>query len=312
MSTTKPIVLNKAIAIITNNTCNLTCNQCGTLQCYNFTDSYNWNTNANYYQKWAEIADFPQIDLLGGEPFLNRDLYNWAKNIKTLWPKSVVTIGTNGTLLNLSKNIQLTRDLFDLDVSLVISTHAQADYSLHEQYLWSIVEPFKHEINIVEVEKSIGIAVNKLWTRSNKTLFRHALVDKMFSNYVKKFENNTLILDDGDPVLSHEKCIFNTNCYTIQNGLFYKCPLVFNYAIMKHKVNYEDRAYPILESYKACSPFDDIENITQFFNRLDKPINACSLCAFDKKENPTEAWVPVTYDKSMKKAFKGSTKYDAG
>lgn len=313
MSTSKPVVLNKAVAIITNNTCNLTCSQCGTLQCYNFNDSYSWVNNEKYYRKWAEIADFPQIDLLGGEPFLNQDLYNWAKNIKNLWPDSVVTVGTNGTLLHLSKNIDLTRKLFDLDVSLIISTHAKDEYSRHEEYLWKIVEPFKNEIEIVDLgsDSKTRIEINKLWTRNGKTIVRHALVDKMFPNYVKKLENNTLILDDGDPVLSHENCMYNTNCYTIQTGLFYKCPLVFNYAIMKYKINYEDRAYPILESYKACSPFDDITEIEKFFSDLPKPITACSLCAFDKKKNPTEAWVPVTYDKTMKKAFKGSTKYDA-
>jgi len=301
-----------SVAIITNNTCNLTCNNCGTLQNYNFNDLYSWEQNAKSMIKWAEIAEFDNIDVLGGEPYLNPHLYSWAKNIKELWPYANVRVSTNGTLLHLDKNILLTRKLLNVDVGLVVSTHTTDEFDLHEQYLWNIVEPFKDKIRVEQNHHIVGDImssdIEKIWYYEDKIIFAHILVDRMFPNYVQEVKDNTVILDDGDPVKSHEQCIFNTQCYTIQDGLLYKCPLVFNYAIMKDLVNYEDRAYPLLDSYKACSPFDDIAVVKDFFNTLHHPIEACRLCAFDKKVNPTEQWVPVKMDKSMKKAFKGATK----
>lgn len=301
-----------AIAVITNNTCNLTCNNCGTLQNYNFTDTYTWEKNAEHMKKWAEIAYFPHIDLLGGEPLLNPDIYNWGKNVKELWPDSVVKIQTNGTLLHLKRIINVVRKLFDLGVELTVSTHTKDEYELHRQYLWNIVQPFKDKIKIEQTvdrnHDAMDIDLEQIWVKDGRQIIQHILVDHMFPNYIKEVKDNTVILDDSDPVESHNSCPFSTACFTIQDGLFYKCPLVFNYAIMKHRVNYEDRAYPLLDAYEACSPFDPIEKIASFFSNLHKPIEACRLCAYDKKANNNKMAIPVTFDKSYKKAFKGATK----
>lgn len=300
------------IAIITNNTCNLTCNNCGTLQNYNFTDVSSWAKNEKYIRKWAEIAHFDDIDLLGGEPFLNPELYTWAKNVKELFPNTTVKVSTNGTLLHLEKNIYLARKLVELGVKIVVSTHDEKDWESHHQCLLKIAEPFIDKVNIERSGTPDGDIMQDTyqhtWTMNNDFLFLHILVHKMYPNYVVEVKDNTVILDDGDPVKSHENCIFNVNCMAIQEGLFYKCPAVMNYAVMKHRVNYEDRAYPLLDSYKACSPFQPFEEIEEFFNSLHNPIPACRLCAFDKKINPTSMERPVTFDKSYKKAFKGATK----
>jgi len=302
------------VAIITNNTCNLTCNNCGTLQNYNFNDVSNWAQNEKYIRKWAEIAHFDDIDLLGGEPFLNPELYTWAKNVKGLFPNTTVKVSTNGTLLNLDKNIFLSRKIVDLGVAIIVSTHTAEDYELHREWIHKIAEPFINDLKIERIftpsEDIIHDTVQEIykWKDSGALVFSHVLVDRMYPNYILEVKDNTVILDDGDPIKSHEKCIFNVNCMAIQEGLFYKCPSVTNYAIMKNLVNYEDRAYPILDSYKACSPFQPIEEIKEFFESLYEPIDACRLCAFDKKINPTTMERPVTFDKSYKKAFKGATK----
>lgn len=305
------IASSENIAIIINNTCNLTCNACGTLQCYNFKGTYRWSEESHFYEKWAEIANFPHIDILGGEPYLNPELYEWCYNIRRLWPDSELNIQTNGTLLHLPKNIEITRKIFDLNIGIIVSCHDRADYEKFEGYLWKIFEDCKNEITVEDVVNDEGKDVamtsdiSRSWKRNGKHLVHHVLVDKMFPNYVKELRNGVLYLDDGDPVKSHENCVYATNCYTIQRGLFYKCPLVFNYAEMKTQVKYEERAYPLLNAYKECSPYDKIEDIEKFFNNLDKPISACSLCAFEKKKEPLKQWVEVTFDKSFKKAFKG-------
>jgi hypothetical protein len=80
---------------------------------------------------------------------------------------------------------------------------------------------------------------------------------------------------------------------------------VLNYDELKTQTYYEERAYPLLEDYKALTVDQDKETMQDFFNNIGKSIPACSLCAMHKKPTPKEQTVDVTFDKNRKKAFKG-------
>lgn len=290
------------ICIIINNTCNMTCNNCGTLQCYNFNGTYRWSEEKDLYEKWAEVADFPEIDIMGGEPYLNPELLDWALNIKRLWPNSIVNVGTNGTLLHTAKNIKITRKFIDAGVILSVSGH---DINLAEKILsdiWNIFEPYKDEI---QTKQDADNKEMICFYKNGRMIAKYHPVYFMYPNYVKRIKDGTLYLDDGDAEESHKNCIYSTNCYTLQKGLFYKCPLVTNYAELKTQVRYEERAIPLIEKFKPCSPYSNKEEIESFFEKLDKPIDACKLCAFEKKKDPLKPNRPVTFDKSMKKEFRG-------
>lgn len=301
------------VAIIINNTCNLTCNSCASLQCYNFRGVYLWSEESAIYEQWARIAHFPNIDILGGEPFLNPELLTWCANIRRLWPNSEISVQTNGTLLGLPRNRELARQILDLGVSLYVSCHIKDDYPVIEQYLHDIFHGYRHVV--VEDQEDIdGIAdfrvdafVGRTWTVDNWIAVEHILVDQMHPNYIKGVVNNTVVMNGGgDRESSHSLCPYATNCYTIQRGLLYKCPAVFNYAEARHQVQYQKFADDILSRYKACSPYDDKTSIEKFFLSMDSSIEACTLCAFDQVKDPRLAWVPVTFDKSYKHAFQGN------
>lgn len=289
------------LAITINNTCNLTCNNCGTAQCYNFKGVYKWEETAHLYEKWASLIDIPNIDILGGEPYLNPDLLEWTVNIRKLWSNSRIGVISNGTLLNIEKNIDTTRKFLDNNITLMVCTHALTDYDKHDNYILNILAPYLNEIEIVydPVEEFTR------YIRNNETLIAHKLVDKMYRNYIKEVKDGVIYLSDSDPVKSHENCIWAQNCFNIQKGLLYKCPVVTNYAEAKTQVKYESRAVDLLEKYKACSPFDDIRNVELFIKNISSVIPQCSLCPYDSIPDATERLIPVTFNKEWKKAFKG-------
>ncbi len=289
------------LAIVINNTCNLTCNNCGTAQCYNFKGVFRWDETAHLYEKWSSLIDIPNIEILGGEPYLNPDLLEWTINIKKLWSNSRVGVISNGTLLNIEKHIDTTRKFLNNQITLMVCTHSLEDYNKHADYILKILEPYINEIEIVYDK-------NEKFTRyikNSQTLISHKLVDEMYRSYFKEVKDGVMYLSDSDPVKSHENCIWAQNCFTIQKGLLYKCPLVTNYAEAKTQVKYEQRATDLLEKYKACSPFDQQTQIEKFINDLPKVIPQCSLCPFDKMPNAKEQLFPVTFNKEWKKAFKG-------
>ena len=300
------------VAIIINNTCNLSCNSCASLQCYNFSGTYLWSAQAAIYQQWSRVADFPNIDILGGEPFLNPELLEWCTNIRALWPHSEISVQTNGTLLGLPHNRELSRQIISLGVSLYISCHAASDYPVIEQYLHDIFSGYAH-VSIQDQEDIDGVAayrtepfLGRTWSIDGRVVVNHLLVDLMHPNYIRGVDHNTVRMGSGgDRELSHSLCPYSTNCYTLQHGLLYKCPAVFNYAAAQHQVHYEPHADAILSKYRACSPYDTAEQIEKFFSSMDSSIEACTLCAFDTVKDPRLAWVPVTFDKSFKKQFQG-------
>ncbi len=297
----KIVVNDYPLAIITNNTCNLTCSNCGSINNYNFNGVSRWNTLKHYYEKWSEIIEFSEIDILGGEPFLNPDLEQWAMGIKTLWPTAWLSIGTNGTLLKLDKNIKLCRRLIDAGIIIKVSCHSRDHYREIENSFWKIFQG----LDITEQEDFSDNAESKRrFLKDGKVIAEIHEVYYFFPNFTKEVKNGIIYLDQGDQEASHNNCIYSTSTFAIQDGLFYKCPLVYTYAQGKKQFNYEPYARALLEQYKACSPYDSQEKILDFFANLTKSIPQCQLCAFEKKTRATDKWIPIVFDKSNKKMFK--------
>lgn len=301
------------VAIIINNTCNLTCNSCASLQCYNLSGTYLWSDQAAIYTQWSRVAHFPNIDILGGEPFLNPQLLAWCTNIRALWPHSEISVQTNGTLLGLPHNRELCRQIIDLGVSLYVSCHAASDYPVIEQSLHDVFSAYAH-VTVQDQQDIDGTAayrtapfVGRSWSIDGRVMADHLLIDLMHPTYTRGVDHNTVRMRrGGDRETSHSLCPYAVNCYTLQHGLLYKCPAVFNHAAAQHQVHYEPDDAAILSQYRACSPYDTAEQIETFFSSMHSSIEACTLCAFDRVKDSRLAWVPVTFDKSFKKQFQGT------
>lgn len=98
--------LNYSEFYITN-VCNLNCTNCNRFNNYAFSGHYHWADYADQYQQWAKLINIKHIGILGGEPFLNPEIFEWVDGIADLWPNSKLRIITNGTQL------QRYPDLYD-------------------------------------------------------------------------------------------------------------------------------------------------------------------------------------------------------
>lgn len=54
-------------------------------------------TTKIFIKKWAEAVEFEDLCIIGGEPTLNLDMWNWVEGVRGLWPNSAITITSNGT-----------------------------------------------------------------------------------------------------------------------------------------------------------------------------------------------------------------------
>ena len=56
------------------NVCNLNCDNCNRFNNFAFSGHYRWADYESSFKEWSKIIDFPEIAIIGGEPFANPDL----------------------------------------------------------------------------------------------------------------------------------------------------------------------------------------------------------------------------------------------
>lgn len=122
------------------NVCNLNCSECNRLNNYKFSGHYKWSDVEQDYARWSRSIEPGFINILGGEPFLNRDLPNWIRGLRNLWPIPRINIATNGTMLHLYNN--LYDILLENRTGLNISAHNRKRYQpLVEQIKQLLKDP---------------------------------------------------------------------------------------------------------------------------------------------------------------------------
>ena len=286
----------KEVAIHLGNVCNLTCDQCLTLSNYNFRGWFSWKEHEEYYKRWGEILTIDTLALLGGEPYLNLDLLEWAKNLKQIWPNSYLYVETNGTLLHLEKNVKISRSLLDLGVMIRISCHDLKDY---ENILNSVKNILSYKKNIHTLEYRDKNLATLEFYETDKKLVQLVECNYFFKNYVKEVKNKVIHLYRSDAIENHSHCVIN-DCFTFLKGKLYKCPLVYTFAEAKSQFQFDTYTSNLLNLYEPCSPFDRIDSIEKFIMELDKVIPQCELCNFRSLKNKENIF-PIKMDKKQKK-----------
>lgn len=286
-----------SLAIQINHVCNLTCSGCATLNHINFRGHYRLKDREPYLEKWSKIADFEEISIVGGEPYLSPDLVEYGIKVRELWPNAEIDVSTNGTLLFLDKNIEKTKELIKQNILIKISCHSLDHLEKIEQSVHKILDGCDR---IEEVVTPMG-QHRKDYFKGSQRVFMVTIFDNFFEPWYKELKDGTVYLHglDNDPVASYNSCL--ANCLTMIDKFLFTCALTSTYFAGKHQFKYEEHAKELLDQYVPCSPDDDIESIKQWFDNLGKPIAQCSLCAMDKRERPNEIWVPIKFDKSLKK-----------
>lgn len=283
------------------NVCNLTCSHCHTLSNYNFQGWFPWKDHASYYEEWSKKVHFPEISLIGGEPFLNKELLIWAENIKRLWPNSNFLVETNGTFIKLDK-LQLISDLLDMGFKIKISAHSSELYNQIKKNVLDILQSLKSNFEIHNCVEN-DLSMEKILC-DGRILFEFQKVYEFLPSTASLIENGNLYFTLGDEKSNHDSCMFN-DCYTMMHGLLYKCQFTATYAASKKIFKYENHEVRnILDQYLPCSPFDHQEEIKSFIDNITDPISSCKACTYSGNLSIYERVQPIIFNKKDKKFLK--------
>lgn len=265
------------------NRCNLDCAYCNRLNNYNFKGHYELDAYRELYTQWSKIIQFQKLSILGGEPLLHKDLFNWILFLNKTWPKSEIEIVTNGTILNKVKGLYNCITSLDTTVLLDINVHnfSQLD-KINDNVREFLCDDFdrnptdNHSYDNLYTHKNLEVTVRKATAQ-------HAAV-------IKKTDNG-LSVHNSDVNKAHDVCTMKY-CHHFVDGKLYKCgiPVVVKEFAKQHKVNFTKDQIEILKTNVGLS-VDDVKSMDQnkLNDTLRQPISFCNFCPEEITYNEIEA-----------------------
>lgn len=261
------------------NACNLMCYGCNHWSNYGFQEIFDRKTLKDWATPWASRLIPERINLLGGEPLLNKETEQIVSDYAKLFPKSKLKLFTNGFLL--SKNLQLKEVLEKTDTSLVITLHSR-----DERYL----KKLKKEI----------LSLNDWGSTSHKkkTWFRTVYdiggveveIRDMKNHWYKTYTGdgyNAKPYADNNPKKSWEICVSKESVQLYKYNL-YKCgPIAYlNDFLDKYNLS-NDPDWISYYNYKPLKSKCTESELSKFLSTKEE--NICNMCPtnpkyFDDKE----------------------------
>lgn len=226
--------------------CNLNCKGCGHFSpLFGKNDFYDLNQFRRDIRTLSEKLDLITFRLLGGEPFIKKDLEEYIKIARHYFPKTNIRIVTNALPIpSLPQSLldSLRKNKICIDISLYAPT-----------------------------QKIIGEIKNTL-DRSGIVYNNSALVDK-HSKVIETFGRRLKLKGTSDPMRALTNC-GSQNCRFLRNGKLYKCPL--DALIYKYAETFGLDNFPASVGLDIYAP-----NFVSLLRQLDQhnPIPLCAWCS---------------------------------
>jgi organic radical activating enzyme len=240
-------VITKIIEIHASHICNFKCESCSHFSFATYGKNLNHIDLENQLKIWSQKIYPSEVKVLGGEPFLNKDLESILKICKKYFPNSLLRIATNGLLIKKSKiNLNIFKESL---ISLEISIHDNTD-------------DYKNEL----FENIKVLNENKIPFRYINSIKNWRRMHKIENNIITPFQDNN----------QRQSWLTCDSKYYPQlfDNKIYKCPPTTYINLVKRQ-QLSDLFKPMLE-YKPLEHTSSLEEIVLFLNKEDE--NICSLC----------------------------------
>jgi len=261
------------------NACNLHCDGCNHWSNYNFKEIFSNEVLYKWAKPWAKRLSPERINLLGGEPLLNKECEQIISTYRELFPDSVIKLFTNGLLL--SKQEWLYECLKRNNIVLVITFHSK-----NKVYK----AKFKKELQFLQTWGKAKL-IKETWFRKVYNIKKVEVeIRYMSGHWYKTYKGNginAVPYTDNNPSKSWENCI-SKDSMQLYNGNLFKCgPIAYlNDFLDKYglKNKSEWKSY---SKYKGLTPNCTDNELNKFLKRKDEFI--CNMCpANPEKMNDKE------------------------
>lgn len=252
------------LEIHVSHSCNLNC-----VSCSHFSDQKHKGVVSieeleDWCGLWPQKIQPMEINLLGGEPTLNKNLMYLIYFIRSKWQKSKINLITNGFFLNNHELLPVV--LEKTKCNLIISIH-------HDS--------LEYTNKIEEIKKTI-----EKWKQKNRFNVEWR---ESYKNWKILFKNKGSAMtpfQDNDPKKSWQNCE-SKHTKQLFKGKIWKCPPLAYLDMQNEKYNMDK----IWSEYLKYRPADIKMNYKELFDFLNlQEETYCSMCPANpqkvKKPNP--------------------------
>ena len=236
--------------------CNLTCEGCAHFSNHGHQGIISYEELKQWFSHWHKRISPTTMDILGGEPLLNKKIVDIVYLTREMWDDSnlkLLNLQTNGMLLY--KYPDLPKALKETNIRLTLSKHGNSGSYLEKfNAAEKIMNDWKQEYGI---ETGIADCYNHWFT--------------LYKGYGK----NITPFEDNDPQKSWDNCITGQDCFTLNDNSIYKCaPLAYlPHQASKYKIS---NKWDYYLTYTPLQPGCTDEELAEFFSR--KCESYCSMC----------------------------------
>jgi len=253
------------------NVCNLTCSDCRTFNNFDLKGRYKFN--ANQIEPWTKLLDLNKYTIMGGEPTLHPELFDWMEGLAELWPNVQDRhLVTNGTYLSQVKGLHQMAARHKYTISI----------SIHSQSLRPLI--------CEQILKTFGVCELLPIQKNNKFRNQLELVSHMGVKIILKnsehfqaspFQDNSFTLHDSDPKLAHKNCNIK-NCHHMIDGKLYKCGFMATAQTFLRQ--YKQPIPKLLSDYEPLTA--DCVTSQDVLDNFQTYIDQCKFCRQDNPVRP--------------------------
>ena len=234
---------NMWITLPVSKHCNVNCASCNMFSPICKPECYRLDEVKRDIEKLKSIdTKLSKINITGGEPFLNTELIEIVKVLRSVYRDTKIDLYTNGVLMK-----RLSDEEFEIlkkcDINLRITEYPGLQTSLDHVVEKLDSMDIDYELNHLEEGKS--------------------------------FYKKTIDFEKGVPVYEFINCQYYTYCFGILmfNGILYKCPLAMNY----QEIN-EYFGKKIESSTKDSLALAQVDNPGQIHDYWRSRLPLCDYC----------------------------------
>jgi organic radical activating enzyme len=272
-------ILVHALQWYITHTCNLTCSNCSNFNNFAITGHDKIRRVEDEVAAWGQKLHVNDFCIIGGEPFTNRELHEWAVGLREHFTCRDFRIVTNGTLLRrFAKQIP---EWIDKKITIEVSLHSEKHFQkalndIHEilngKYERYIVTKRNH---IKGIPMHVGCGYDEAILVDGFPAFIIVYKTKFYKWGVKEKQNDVWRFFNSDRELAHETCFHKHTPY-IYKGKMYKCGTIVGAQgfAQKYPLTQEDK--DLITSYKPIDAMSN--NLVEQIQSLNDSIPQCVIC----------------------------------
>lgn len=265
--------------------CSLSCKGCIVMSNYDRKGHVSWKEGEQWLKEWSTRLSPKTVNLMGGEPLLNKDFKQWLYGVREYFPKSRIKFITNGFHYKVRPELYQWCKEVD-NVLIQTSLHYRPPpkkYLDNVKFFLSQTDwkmdgiPFEPEEKLMMLSDKNA---NVKWHMNLFGEFRRPFMGEGANMYPANDENYRR---------SHRVC-GSPSSPTIYKNKLYKCPAI---------ANLEDTLKVFgKESEEQWAPYlntgiDYTQDLEKFISNINKPsAKVCKACSSNPEEIEYDHYAP--------------------